>query len=189
MIALSFDGKVFSWGRNECGGLGSGIKKRLFPGQMDLSRVLQKEDYPVFVATGKRHGAMLTQHGEVFTWGGEIFGSWPGTSTSGAFLRAVFNEGAKNKPTGKPGEIVVSLACGSRQCYAITAEGRAYAWGRSCCVDSSGNIRSIMRHPHIIPDRSLPRRYRYMEREGRVPCRKVQAAWNSSLSVAHGRTQ
>jgi alpha-tubulin suppressor-like RCC1 family protein len=64
-LALSLDGRVYSWGRNAEGQLGHGdMHNRHSPVRVDGLEGVHS------IAAATRHSHAVTQSGEVFSWGG-----------------------------------------------------------------------------------------------------------------------
>ena len=114
-MALTLDGRVFSWGEGEDGKLGHGNRlTHEKPKLIEALRTKRIRD----IACGSSHSACITSLGELYTWGlGEYgrLGHGPDNST-------------QLKPklvTALQGYRVVQVACGSRdaQTLCLTEEG------------------------------------------------------------------
>lgn len=65
-LALTQDGKVFSWGQGEDGELGHGNRLSLDrPRPLEAFRSKRVRD----IACGSAHSAAITSGGELYTWG------------------------------------------------------------------------------------------------------------------------
>jgi E3 ubiquitin-protein ligase HERC2 len=65
-MALTLDGKVFSWGEGEDGKLGHGNRLNLDkPRMIEALRSKKIRD----IACGSSHSAAITSSGELYTWG------------------------------------------------------------------------------------------------------------------------
>ncbi|KAH8340486.1 hypothetical protein KR067_012484, partial [Drosophila pandora] len=119
-LALTLDGKVFSWGEGEDGKLGHGNRTTLDkPRQVEALRAKKIRD----VACGSSHSAAISSQGELYTWG------------LGEYGRLGHGDNATQlKPklvAALAGRRVVQVACGSRdaQTLALTEDGAVFSWG------------------------------------------------------------
>ncbi|XP_043254504.1 probable E3 ubiquitin-protein ligase HERC2 isoform X2 [Colletes gigas] len=119
-LALTQDGKVFSWGEGEDGKLGHGNCLSL-----DKPRLIEslKSKRIRDIACGSGHSAAITSSGELYTWGLGEYGRLGHGDTS-----------TQRKPKlvqSLVGQRVIQVACGSRdaQTMALTADGSVYSWG------------------------------------------------------------
>lgn len=117
-MAVTSDGRVYSWGWNIVGQLGDGstngsdvpVKVKL-PGSMRVTRV----------AEGLAHSIALTSSGVVFAWGKNYDGNLgDGTTADSAVPVKV------NLPAGIK---VTEIAAGVEQNLAVTSSGGLLAWG------------------------------------------------------------
>ena len=119
-LALTLDGKVFSWGEGEDGKLGHG--NRLTLDRPKLVEALRPKRIR-FVACGSSHSAAITSSGELYTWGlGEYGRLGHGDCITQLKPKLV---------TALLGHRVVQVACGSRdaQTLALTEDGLVFSWG------------------------------------------------------------
>ena len=119
-MALTVDGKVFSWGEGDDGKLGhcsrlSCEKPRL----IEALKAKRVRD----VACGSSHSAAITSNGELYTWGCGEYGRL-GHGDNVTQLRP-------KQVKALAGQRVIQVACGSRdaQTLALTDEGLVYSWG------------------------------------------------------------
>ncbi|KAL0895990.1 hypothetical protein ABMA27_011981 [Loxostege sticticalis] len=119
-LALTADGKVYSWGEGEDGKLGHGNRITL-----EVPRLIESlsGERVVGIACGSAHSACVTARGHLYTWGmGEYGRLGHGddiTQLSPKMVEAL------------AGLRVVQVACGSRdaQTLALTACGKVFSWG------------------------------------------------------------
>ncbi|XP_071532835.1 E3 ubiquitin-protein ligase HERC2 isoform X2 [Panulirus ornatus] len=119
-MALTVDGKVFSWGEGEDGKLGHG--NRLSYDKPKLIEALKSKRIRD-IACGSSHSAAITSSGELYCWGlGEYGRLGLGDTTTQLKPKLV---------KALLGQRVVQVACGSRdaQTLALTSEGMVYSWG------------------------------------------------------------
>ncbi|KAL3277032.1 hypothetical protein HHI36_012394 [Cryptolaemus montrouzieri] len=119
-MALTLDGKVFSWGEGEDGKLGHGNRLNLDkPRMIEALRSKKIRE----IACGSSHSAAITSNGELYTWGlGEYGRLGHGDNVTQLKPRMV---------KALAGHRVVQVACGSRdaQTLALTDEGLVFSWG------------------------------------------------------------
>ncbi|XP_074029211.1 E3 ubiquitin-protein ligase HERC2 [Leptinotarsa decemlineata] len=119
-MALTLDGKVFSWGEGEDGKLGHGNRLNLDkPRMIEILRSKKIRD----IACGSSHSAAITSSGELFTWGlGEYGRLGHGDNVTQLKPKLV---------KALVGHRVIQVACGSRdaQTLALSDEGLVFSWG------------------------------------------------------------
>lgn len=116
--ALSRDGTVGCWGRNEFGQLGVG----------EASTLPRTTPVPVrglpeaarFIAAGLAHTCAVGSSGAVFCWGWNAFGQLGDGSQQDRTIAT--------RVTGLPGE-VLGLSLGYNHSCALTRQGEAWCWG------------------------------------------------------------
>jgi RCC1 and BTB domain-containing protein len=115
---LTQDGEVFSWGRGDDGRLGHGDN-----GWKYVPRLVNALSGKVVtqITCGSYHTAAVTNNGELFTWGGGMYGKLGHGSESGC--------STPRKVEGLSDVHVGSVACGSRHTVAVTSNGAIYSWG------------------------------------------------------------
>jgi E3 ubiquitin-protein ligase HERC2 len=119
-MALTLDGKVFSWGEGEDGKLGHGNRLNLDkPRMIEALRSKKIRD----IACGSSHSAAITSSGELYTWGlGEYGRLGHGDNITQLKPKLV---------KALSGHRIVQVACGSRdaQTLALSDEGLVFSWG------------------------------------------------------------
>lgn len=119
-LALTQDGKVFSWGEGEDGKLGHGNRASL-----DKPRLIEnlKSKRIRDIACGSGHSAAIASNGELYTWGLGEYGRL-GHGDTGTQLKPKLVDALV-------GQRVIQVACGSRdaQTMALTENGSVYSWG------------------------------------------------------------
>ncbi|XP_023713900.1 E3 ubiquitin-protein ligase HERC2 [Cryptotermes secundus] len=119
-MALTLDGKVFSWGEGEDGKLGHNSRLSL-----DKPRLIEslKSKRIRDIACGSSHSAAITSNGELYTWGlGEYGRLGHGDNVTQLKPKLV---------KSLLGNRIVQVACGSRdaQTLALSDEGLVFSWG------------------------------------------------------------
>ncbi|XP_043927990.1 E3 ubiquitin-protein ligase HERC2 [Protopterus annectens] len=119
-MALTVDGKVFSWGEGDDGKLGHFSRMNCDkPRLIEALKTKRIRD----IACGSSHSAAITSSGELYTWGlGEYGRLGHGDNTTLLKPKLV---------KILLGHRVVQVACGSRdaQTLALTDEGLVFSWG------------------------------------------------------------
>ena len=119
VIALSSDGKVYTWGANGYGQLGIDSKGFVTtPKQVSLPT----EDKVIAVAAGNSFSLALTSTGSVYAWGLNSFGQL-GTSTD------LTNRTEPQRIEALSEIFVTSICAGNTTGAAISADGKVWLWG------------------------------------------------------------
>ena len=133
-LALTSDGRVFSWGRNDVGQLGlDGLGSTEVPMAVDMSGVLAGKTVTK-IAARYLHTLALTSDGEVYAWGANYDGELgDGSTTNSTVPVAVDTSGVLN------GKTVTALASGYNHSAVRTSDGRVYAWGDNSVGELGNN--------------------------------------------------
>lgn len=117
-MAVTEDGRVWTWGGGKNGRLGHGDEKiRLVPRCVEALRGQRA----VAIAAGYHNNLVLTAAGDVWSWGWGAHGQLGTGDAADREAPVVIEE--------LSGLRVVRLACGDRHSFAVTADGRVFAWG------------------------------------------------------------
>jgi alpha-tubulin suppressor-like RCC1 family protein len=126
--AITSEGRIFTWGRNQYGQLGDGsTTNRNTPtditGQLDFNT----GESITGVSLGAVHSSVVSSAGRLFTWGQNDYGQLGnGTTTYGSIPTDI---------TGQfsliAGETLTSVSLGSYHSSAITSGGRLFIWGQN----------------------------------------------------------
>lgn len=119
-MAITLDGKTFSWGEGEDGKLGHGNRLTLEkPKMIDTLKTKRIRD----IACGSAHSAAITSSGELYTWGLGEYGRL-GHGDNNTLLKPKLVQKLL-------GHRVVQVACGSRdaQTLCLTEDGTVFSWG------------------------------------------------------------
>lgn len=142
--AMSAQGEIWCWGRNDYGqvGLGERAKTDMYSAAMYpvLMRTLPLEGHQVVdFACGKHHTVALTSAGAIYEWGNRLsFEPAPVT------LPSRYAGGLKN---------VERVCAGDGVSFALTTEGGLYVWGpkaRECFALDSLDEENFM-DPVLVP--------------------------------------
>lgn len=117
-LAMTDDGRVYSWGANNMGHLGQGdTQTRAFPSRIDAlvgTRVCR-------VAAGEYHSCAISDSGQLFTWGSGLFGRLGhGDAASRTYPKLV---------QALADQQVVSVSGGLWHTLASVRDGSVYGWG------------------------------------------------------------
>lgn len=117
-VVLTTEGEVYTWGRGDDGRLGHGDN-----GWKYVPRVAQSlaGQSIVQVTCGSYHTAAVAVNGDLFTWGGGMYGKLGHGNESG--------HSTPKRVEGLVGLTVQQIACGSRHTAVITSTGALYTWG------------------------------------------------------------
>ncbi|KAI5642407.1 regulator of chromosome condensation (RCC1) repeat domain-containing protein [Phthorimaea operculella] len=119
-LALTADGKVYSWGEGEDGKLGHGNRITL-----EIPRLIEalSGERVVGIACGSAHSACITARGHLYTWGMGEYGRLGHGDDNTQLLPRMVEALAPFR--------VIQVACGSRdaQTLALTACGKVFSWG------------------------------------------------------------
>ena len=117
-LAMSSDGKVWSWGYGGDGQLGHGdFQLQTMPTQI---KYLERENV-IAIECGEKHAAALTSGGELFTWGE---GS-QGQLGLGDFSK----QNVPHRVTELQGKMVLRVSCGKEHTACITDDSSVYTFG------------------------------------------------------------
>ena len=130
-IALSMDGKVFSWGSNQDGKLGDGNSSNA--NNVNVPVAVKTEGTPMKgktisqISSGYVHNLALSMDGKVYAWGNNSDGQLgDGTINNRNVPVAV-----KTTGTDMDGKTIVQVSVGSYHNVALSSDGKLYAWGNN----------------------------------------------------------
>ena len=127
-VALTSEGRIFTWGYNYYGQLGDGTTTdRSIPTEITSQFNLWPGETITQVSLGSGHSSAITTSGRIFAWGRNDFGQLgDGTTTN------------KSVPTEitcqfslLPEETIVQVSFGHSHSSAITSNGRIFTWGKN----------------------------------------------------------
>jgi alpha-tubulin suppressor-like RCC1 family protein len=123
-LAVSAFGRVFAWGANDSGQLGTGTTDdATSPQQVDLSGALAGKRV-VAVAAGEDFSLALTDEGKIYAWGENQLGQLGnGNNTDSLVPVAVDASGALS------GKTIIRIAAGTGHALALSSDGTVFAWG------------------------------------------------------------
>jgi len=126
--ALTSNGEVYTWGRNDFGQLGYGSKDfDQYGGAISTtpSKVPGLKNVAA-ITMGYAFSAAITTSGDLYTWGNNYSGQLGNKSTE----KDSFGRPFTTKPTKVPGlGKIISVSLGATHSAAVTANGDVYTWG------------------------------------------------------------
>jgi len=121
-IARTEEGKIYCWGHNYNGVLGTGREDwDTSTDRPELNQYL-KDEMIIDICIGFQHSIVLTDEGQVYTFGSNEFGQ---IGCGGDCEKQLTPYRVK----GFNGEKVKTIACGSYHLMAITESGKLFSWG------------------------------------------------------------
>nr|XP_022328228.1 E3 ubiquitin-protein ligase HERC2-like isoform X2 [Crassostrea virginica] len=138
-LALTNDGKVYSWGDGDFGKLGRGGSEGCnVPHEVDRLR----DQKVCQIECGAQFSLALTKSGQVWTWGkGDYFRLGHGTDAHVRKPQIV--EGLKGKK-------IVHVAVGALHCLAVTDTGQVFAWGDNDHGQQGNGTTTVNRKPALV---------------------------------------
>ena len=123
-MALTSDGRVFTWGYNADGELGNySTLNSSAPVAVYTSGVLSGKAV-IGITAGSTHSLAMTSDGKVFSWGSNGTGELGNSGTTNSSVPvAVSTSGAL------AGKTIVAIAAGSSHNLALSADGKVFGWG------------------------------------------------------------
>lgn len=129
-MALSNEGRVFTWGNNPNGELGlSPVLIRYMNTPVDITSNFDLWDDETIsqISSGRNHNAVLTSLNRVFTWGDNGLGNLGDGTRVHSFLPVEIT----NNFDLNENELVVSLHAGGFHSGALSNQGRLFTWGHN----------------------------------------------------------
>lgn len=180
-LALTQDGKVYSWGAGKYGQLGNDDTENADrPVAVDDSDVLADKEITA-VAAGGRHSLALDTNGDIYAWGQGSFGQLgdgakhDGEDSEASSLVPVRVE--KGEDLAR--ETVVAISAGGNHSLALTKEGNVYAWGSSMVTED------LTQEPEAGSEnnRYVPKQVATTADFGDHDLERITAGWNHSLAL------
>mmetsp|Transcript_11950 Transcript_11950/g.23713 ORF Transcript_11950/g.23713 Transcript_11950/m.23713 type:complete len:625 (-) Transcript_11950:467-2341(-) len=117
-VVLSTEGEVYTWGRGDDGRLGHGDNGWKYVPR--ITRSLERQ-VVTLVTCGSYHTAAVTGSGDLYTWGGGMYGTLGHGHEAGNSI--------PKRVEALKGLAVSQIACGSRHTAIVTSLGAIYTWG------------------------------------------------------------
>ncbi|MES2630677.1 MAG: hypothetical protein V4611_01850 [Patescibacteria group bacterium] len=124
-LAVTSDGGVYSWGKNDTGQLGDGtFVSHDLPAQVATSGTPMAGKTITSVSTSGTHSLALASDGTLYTWGSLWLSQVTGTAQSPSLPAAVNTSG-----TPMAGKTIIAVEAGANFSVALASDGTVYAWG------------------------------------------------------------
>jgi alpha-tubulin suppressor-like RCC1 family protein len=160
VLALSQDGKMYSWGLVDCLGLGSLEKVKSEYAPEDIAESVSKDKRTVLlkpkqvkiassnrvvrINAGQWHSCAITDNGELFTWGVGFQGRLGHGDKEPCYLPTKVGGALE-------GHFVVDVACGSFHTVALTKNGTVFCWGDNANGQcGSGTLPEAVTRPYCV---------------------------------------
>lgn len=117
-VVLTTDGSVYTWGRGDDGRLGHGDNGWKYVPR--LARALAGQVITQ-VTCGSYHTAAVSNNGDLYTWGGGMYGKLGHGNENGC--------STPRRVEALSGFHISQIACGSRHTAVVTSTGKLYTWG------------------------------------------------------------
>ena len=126
-LALSADGTVYTWGRNEYGQLGNGVTATNSPVPVAVKTAGTPMDGKTIIQihAGYEHSLALASDGTVYAWGRNNSGQLGKNDATDAHIPAA----VQTLGTPMAGKVIVQLVAGNSQSMALASDGTVYTWG------------------------------------------------------------
>ncbi|KAG6721473.1 hypothetical protein I3842_03G113300 [Carya illinoinensis] len=160
-LAVTMEGEVQSWGRNQNGQLGLGtMEDSLVPQKIQAFQGVSIK----MVAAGAEHTAAVTEAGELYGWG---WGRYGNLGLGDRNDRLV-----PEKASAVDGEKMVLVACGWRHTISVSSLGKLYTYGWS----KYGQLGHGDYEDHLVPHK--------LEALSDTYISQVSGGWRHSMAVA-----
>ncbi|KAE8810905.1 ultraviolet-B receptor UVR8-like [Hordeum vulgare] len=160
-LAVTFNGQVHSWGRNQNGQLGLGNNQdSLLPQKLKAFEGVCVK----MIAAGAEHTTAITEGGDLYGWG---WGRYGNLGLSDRDDRSV-----PEKVSSVEGEKMVLVACGWRHSVSVSSSGALYTYGWS----KYGQLGHGDFQDHLVP--------RKLEALKDVPISQISGGWRHTMAVA-----
>lgn len=125
-LAVTSDGRAYTWGDNIYGLLGNGGSGTSYqPVEVSMTGELEGKSL-IAVSAGHYHSLGLTSEGRIFAWGHNIYGTFgTGGMTSSNIPVPVATAGAL------AGRTVTAISASGNHSVALSLDGRVHCWGRN----------------------------------------------------------
>ena len=129
-LALSADGTVYAWGRNEYGQLGNGVTatNSPIPVAVKIAGTPIEGKTIVQISAKVWYALALASDGTVYAWGRNEYGQLGnGVTATNSPIPVV----VKTTGTSMDGKTIMQVAAGATHSLALATDGTIYAWGKN----------------------------------------------------------
>ncbi|KAM7357848.1 HECT and RLD domain containing E3 ubiquitin ligase 4 isoform 2-T4 [Cochliomyia hominivorax] len=125
-MALNEWGQIFTWGHNDYGQLGITNGQDVVVQPKIVRNLVSK--HVVQIACGNNHSLALTNCGELYSWGSNIYGQLGVSPTSD-----LVHSNVPRLITALQGIPIAYITCGGNHSFVISKSGAVFGWGRNNC--------------------------------------------------------
>ena len=124
--AITSEGRIFTWGKNDDGQLGDGTTTySSVPIDITSQFSLTEDEKIIQASLGGSHSSVITSEGRIFTWGKNDSGQLGDGTTSDILTpNNITDDFSLNIE-----EKIIEISLGQTHSAAITSEGRIFTWG------------------------------------------------------------
>ncbi|ONK73282.1 uncharacterized protein A4U43_C04F29310 [Asparagus officinalis] len=160
-LAITINGEVHSWGRNQNGQLGLGnTEDSLLP-----QTIQAFQGIPVkMVAAGAEHTAAVTEDGDLYGWGWGRYGNLGLGDRDDRLI--------PERVSANDGQQMASVACGWRHTITVSSSGNLYTYGWS----KYGQLGHGDFEDHLIPHRLEALKDSYIS--------QISGGWRHTMALA-----
>ncbi len=127
-LALTSEGKVYTWGDNFFGQLGNGNTTiSSVPVAVDTSGVLSGKTI-IQIASGIYHSIALASDGTIYAWGRNHLGQFGNGDPNMLFSNVPV---AADMNGALAGRTIIQVAAGANHSLALSSDGKVYTWGEN----------------------------------------------------------
>ena len=129
-LALSADGTVYAWGRNEYGQLGNGVTATNSPIPVAVKTAGTPIEGKTIVQISAKvwYALALASDGTVYAWGRNEYGQLGNGVTA---INSPIPVAVKTAGTPMDGKKIMQVAAGATHSLALATDGTIYAWGKN----------------------------------------------------------
>ncbi len=143
-LTLTRGGRVYAWGANDVGQLGTACGSRVRCVTPLLVEGLPAGDPVTAIAAGYQHSLAATRSGRVYAWGDNTSGQLGNGSAQGSRTPVMV--------AGLPGnDLMVAVAAGYVHSVALTRSGHVFAWGGNRFGQAGQDGAAVIPLPTAVP--------------------------------------
>ncbi len=147
-IALSENGKVYTWGRNSSGQLGNGTNVDSYLPKDITQNIGTNMGKVIKIETGDYRTLVITENGQVYIWGaGHLGNGLTSNSNSPVDITSKFY---------LTNDKIIQATLGGYQSLAVSEKGKVYGWGSNSSGQLVGGITPVIYSPVNVTDNITP---------------------------------
>ncbi|QWB99390.1 hypothetical protein KHQ88_04290 [Mycoplasmatota bacterium] len=129
-IALSQNGRVFTWGHNSYGKLGlAGGSNQNTPVDITDNFNLEENEKIVYISAGRDNNAIITSMNRVFTFGVNAYGQLGNGEINNPWEETIYTPQDITDAFELEDDYIVKIDLGNNHSMALSAYGQVFAWG------------------------------------------------------------